>query len=265
MSRGVCACRVDPIQTCRIRRAAGRDVPNKLGAEGVRQSPGVYCAVVAKAISCLLEPTLSHVLPSIERGVGELPFPLPAGAVDRLDRFIAELLRWNRAYNLTAIREANQMVVQHLLDSLVVLPQISGPVADVGSGAGLPGLAWAIAQPDLAVTSIESVGKKVRFQRHLCRELGLGNVSVEQARVEHFQSDTRFATVTCRAFTSLQRFVDLTRHLIAPGGRWVAMKGQVPHEELKALDTSVTVDTILPLTVPGLDAERCAVILREAA
>ncbi len=88
---------------------------------------------------------------------------------------------------------------------------------------------------------------------------------MEPPRVDHLQSDTRFATVTCRAFTSLQRFVDLTRHLIAPGGRWVAMKGQVPHEELKALDTSVTVDTILPLTVPGLDAERCAVILREAA
>lgn len=210
------------------------------------------------------ESALSSLESQIERGLAALSFTAEPRTVERFALYLSELTRWNRSFNLTAVRDPAQMVTHHLLDSLVVLPHARGPVADVGSGAGLPGLAWAIARPELAITSVESVGKKVRFQRHVCRQLDLSNVTIEQARVEHFQSDTRFATVTCRAFTSLQRFVDLTRHLLAPGGRWVAMKGQVPDEELKALDNSVNVESILPLTVPGLDAERCVVILSEA-
>lgn len=201
---------------------------------------------------------------AITRGAQQMDCPLSKDDALRLSRLVEELARWNRAYNLTAVRDPAQMVVSHILDSLSVMPYLSGPVADIGSGAGLPGLVAAILQPSWSVASVESIGKKVLFQRHVCRELGLENVTVVDERVEHFQSETRFATVTCRAFTSLERFVDLTRHLLAPGGRWVAMKGQVPDEELKALDSRVNVETILPLTVPGLEAERCVVILSEA-
>ena len=201
---------------------------------------------------------------TIARGALQMDCPLDDRQAQQLSRLVEELARWNRAYNLTAVRDPAQMVVTHILDSLSVMPHLRGPVADIGSGAGLPGLVAAILRPDWSVLSVESVGKKARFQRHVCRELGLERVTVAEQRVEHFQSETRFATVTCRAFTRLDRFVDLTRHLLAPGGRWVAMKGQVPDEELKALDSRVTVETIVPLTVPGLAAECCAVILSEA-
>ena len=135
---------------------------------------------------------------------------------------------------------------------------------DVGAGAGLPGVVLAIADPTLAVTSVEAVDKKARFQRHIKRLLALDNLTVVSDRVEHFQSPAGFATVTCRAFASLADFTRLTRHLLAADGRWVAMKGRPPDDELKGLDADVTRSEIIPLQVPGLDAERCLVVLEPA-
>lgn len=189
---------------------------------------------------------------------------LDDAATDALLAYRDELVRWNRAYNLTAIRDPQAMVVAHLADSLSVLPHVRGPVLDVGSGAGLPGVVLAIARPGLAVTSVETVDKKARFQRHIKRLLQLDKLTVVSERVEHFQSPAGFATVTCRAFASLADFTRLTRHLLAADGRWVAMKGKAPDDELKGLTADVTVTEILPVQVPGLDAERCLVVMEPA-
>ncbi|MBR9812550.1 16S rRNA (guanine(527)-N(7))-methyltransferase RsmG [bacterium] len=193
-----------------------------------------------------------------------LALQLPDDTIARLLQFRDELAKWNRTYNLTAIRDPNAMLTAHLADSLALLPHVRGPLLDVGSGAGLPGLLLAIVQPELAVTSVEAVDKKARFQRHIKRLLALDNATVAAERVEHFQSSAGFATVTCRAFASLADFTRQTRHLLAADGRWLAMKGRPPDDEIKGLDTDVTVSEIIPLQVPGLDAERCVVVMELA-
>lgn len=194
-----------------------------------------------------------------------LGLTLPAETLARLLQYRDELAKWNRTYNLTAIRDPGAMLIAHLVDSLSLLPHVRGPVLDVGSGGGLPGVLLAIAQPGLAVTSVEAVDKKARFQRHIKRLLALDALTVEQQRVEHFQSSAGFATVTCRAFASLADFTRLTRHLLAADGRWLAMKGKRPDDEINELDADVTVSQVIPLTVPGLDAERCLVVMEKAA
>lgn len=193
-----------------------------------------------------------------------LGLTLPAETLARLLQYRDELAKWNRTYNLTAIRDPGAMLTAHLADSLSLLPHVRGPMLDVGSGGGLPGVLLAIAQPGLAVTSVEAVDKKARFQRHIKRLLTLDALTVEQQRVEHFQSSAGFATVTCRAFASLADFTRQTRHLLAADGRWLAMKGKRPDDEINELDADVTVSQVIPLTVPGLDAERCLVVMQEA-
>ena len=190
-----------------------------------------------------------------------LGLDLPRETLARVLQYRNELAKWNRTYNLTAIRDPQAMLTAHLADSLSVLPHVRGPVLDVGSGAGLPGVLLAIVQPELAVTSVEAVDKKARFQRHIKRLLGLDNLTVAAERVEHFQSSAGFATVTCRAFASLADFCRHTRHLLADDGRWLAMKGKQPDDEIKELDANVTVSQVIPLQVPGLDAERCLVVM----
>lgn len=197
----------------------------------------------------------------LQRAAEQLQVSLNDAAATRLLQYRDELAKWNRTYNLTAIRDPAAMVAGHLLDSLSVRRHVRGPVLDVGAGAGLPGVVLAIADPTLAVTSVEAVDKKARFQRHIKRLLALDNLTVVSERVEHFQSPAGFATVTCRAFASLADFTRLTRHLLAADGRWVAMKGRPPDDELKGLDADVTRSEIIPLQVPGLDAERCLVCL----
>lgn len=201
----------------------------------------------------------------IARGAAALGLDVSADAVAQLARYVDELAHWNRTYNLTSVRDPAAMIATHMLDSLSVLPHVRGPVADIGSGAGLPGLVLAIVDPALSVTSVESVGKKARFQRHVARTLGLDNVTVVDQRVQHFQSDEGFATVVCRAYTSLSRFCASTRHLLAPRGRWLAMKGHVPTDEIQGLDDTVQVESMIELSVPGIDAARCLVVLEAAS
>lgn len=200
-------------------------------------------------------------------GIAALRVSLPAGAEGKLVAYLALLAKWNKVYNLTAVRDSDEMVTHHLLDSLAVLPEIekSAPagrpfaLADIGSGAGLPGLVLAIAHPDWMVASVETVDKKAAFQRQVAIELGLVNVSIHCQRVE--QLETRFDAVISRAFASLADFVRLAGHLADT--LW-AMKGSHPADEIAALPASWRVAASHDLKVPGLNAERCLLQLEKS-
>ncbi len=167
---------------------------------------------------------------------------------------LKQLLRWNRAYNLTAITDPEAILSRHLLDSLSPVPFLQGEhIADVGTGGGFPGLVLALALPDKRFALIDSHGKKLRFVRQMVHELELKNVSVHHARVQAL--DLRVDAVVCRAFATLPDIVDWCAHL-APGGQLLAMKGKYPKEELAALPQRVTVREIRPIHVPGLTADR---------
>jgi 16S rRNA (guanine527-N7)-methyltransferase len=172
----------------------------------------------------------------------------------------AELIKWNSAYNLTAVRDPLQMVTRHLLDSLTVLPLVRGRVLDVGAGAGLPSLVLAIAEPTLAVTALDSNGKKARFMRHAARTIGLANVEVVEGRVETYQPAAAFDSIVSRAFASLADFFTQTTHLLAPGGQWVAMKGKLDAGELAAIPATIELRETHRLHVPGLNEDRHAVV-----
>ncbi|MCU0810061.1 MAG: 16S rRNA (guanine(527)-N(7))-methyltransferase RsmG [Thiobacillaceae bacterium] len=195
-------------------------------------------------------------------GVAALGLTLPAGAEAKLLAYLALLDKWNRVYNLTAVREAERMVSHHLLDSLAAVPYFQGEtVLDVGSGGGLPGIPLAIARPGLQVTLIDSIAKKTAFLLQAKAELGLDNVNVATSRVEDYRPDRGFDVITSRAFSDLKEFVTLTRHLLGPGGCWLAMKGLYPNEEIALLPPGVKVRADHALAVPGLDATRHLIVL----
>jgi len=175
--------------------------------------------------------------------------------------YLALLGKWNRTYNLTAIHEPGRMLTHHLLDSLAVLPYVgSGPLLDVGSGAGLPGIPFAIARPDLEVTLIDASQKKCGFMQQAAIELGLKRVQVVHGRVEDLHPEHRFQQIVSRAFSELREFVRLTGHLLADGGEWLAMKGVFPESEITQLhDCKLKRD--IPLHVPGLNAERHLIVM----
>ncbi len=198
---------------------------------------------------------------ALASGLAALDITLPAEAQQKLLAFRDLLLKWNKTYNLTALRDPAQAISHHLLDSLAILPHVgAGNLLDVGSGGGLPGIPLAISRPELAVSMVDTVQKKTTFLQQAVIELGLKNVTVHHARVEEMQG--QYAQISSRAFAELGLFVSLTRHLQAPGGRWLAMKGVRPDDELKALPADITVEAIIPLSVPGLDAERHLIILK---
>lgn len=202
----------------------------------------------------------------LDRGLAELGLDLPPDARTRLLAFAALLGKWNRVYNLTAIRSPAQAITHHLLDSLSVLPHLGGirRLADIGSGGGLPGIVLAIARPDLQISSIETVGKKASFQQQAKIELDLTNFTPIHARVEDVVPEEPYDAVISRAFSEIADFVRLTRHLLGPGGRFLAMKGVYPRDELASLSDDVRIIDTCPLTVPGLDAERHLIILERA-
>lgn len=202
----------------------------------------------------------------LDRGLAGLGLDLPPDARTRLLAFAALLGKWNRVYNLTAIRSPAQAITHHLLDSLSVLPHLGGirRLADIGSGGGLPGIVLAIARPDLQISSIETVGKKASFQQQAKIELDLTNFTPIHARVEDVVPEEPYDAVISRAFSEIADFVRLTRHLLGPGGRFLAMKGVYPRDELASLSDDVRIIDTCPLTVPGLDAERHLIILERA-
>lgn len=216
----------------------------------------------------------STLTSGLSEGLVALGLDIPAGAQHKLIAYLEMLQKWNRTYNLTAIRRPADMLVQHLLDSLAVLNlknklihrsvQLPGQnlrVADVGSGAGLPGIPWAIAEREWQVTSIESVEKKAAFQRQVKIELDLSNLEVLAARVENIEGRT-FDLVVSRAFSSLVDFVASAGHLVSPLGSLCAMKGVKPDHEMRDLPADWVVSSVDEVRVPGLDAQRHVLTIR---
>ena len=198
-------------------------------------------------------------------GIAALGVELPEGAEAKLVAYLELLAKWNRVYNLTAVRDTDRMVSHHLLDSLAAVPYFpQGAVLDVGSGGGLPGIPLAIVRPAQAVTLIDSIAKKTAFLLQAKAELGLANLQVVTGRVETLAAGP-YDVITSRAFSDLKEFVTLTRHLLKPGGRWLAMKGLYPHEEIAALPQDVKVSADHALAVPGLDAARHLIVLERVA
>lgn len=178
-----------------------------------------------------------------------------------LHTYLELLIKWNRAYNLTALHLPEDMVIKHILDSLLVLPWIKGQtLLDVGTGPGLPGIPLALAKPDCMVTLLDSNGKKTRFLKEVVRVLAITNVEVIQSRVETYRKTSGFDTVTSRAFSTLKNMVDSTTHLINDGGIWLAMKGRYPQEELEALKMPFRVETY---QLDGNESQRCCIIIEK--
>lgn len=197
-------------------------------------------------------------------GLEGLNLDLDAAMQRRLLEYVALLHKWNRVHNLTAVREPQKMLYQHVLDSLAVLPHLAAAksLADVGSGAGLPGIPLALARPDLAVTLIDSSHKKAAFLRQACALLPLPNAAVVCARAEGWRPAEKFDAVISRAFSDLAEFVQLAGHLCAPGGVLLAMKGVYPYDELAQLPPQAWTARVVPLHVPGLEAQRHLIIIR---
>lgn len=204
----------------------------------------------------------------LAQGLATLGLHLSAAQQGQLLEHLNLLAKWSKVYNLTAVREPAAMLRLHLLDSLAALPALrrhtggqAARVLDVGSGGGLPGVAWAIAAPELNITCVDAVAKKARFVTQVAAELGLANLRGEHARIEQFQA-VSFPVITSRAFASLADFTQLTRHLLAADGVWLALKGQRPDDEIAALPQDIDMFHVEPLHVPGLDAQRCLVWMR---
>jgi 16S rRNA (guanine527-N7)-methyltransferase len=199
-------------------------------------------------------------------GLAAMGLPLPLEAQARLIAFVHLIEKWNRVHNLTAVREPEQMVALHLLDSLSVLPHLIGKktLLDVGTGAGLPGIPLAIARPDLQVTLLDSSHKKIAFLQHTKTELALTNCEIVCERVEAWKPGRQFDAVVSRAFSELCDFVTQAGHLVAPAGEMLAMKGVHPFEEIAKLPKTHRVENVYELKVPSLDAKRHLVLMKAA-
>jgi 16S rRNA (guanine527-N7)-methyltransferase len=193
----------------------------------------------------------------LESGLTALNLPHTAEQIDQLLAFIKLIAKWNKAYNLTAVRNNEDMARLHILDSLAIFPHIEGKrVIDIGTGAGLPGIPLAIFMPEVEFMLLDSNAKKTRFVQQVILELKLKNVSVLHSRVEDYQPELGFDTVTMRAFASLPDIMKLTAHLLDAHGILLAMKGQIPEAELADINADVT---LIPIHVPEVEAERCLV------
>jgi 16S rRNA (guanine527-N7)-methyltransferase len=196
-------------------------------------------------------------------GLEALQLRLTEDQIAQLLNFIKLIEKWNKAYNLTAIRNREDMVSLHLLDSLAVAPYITGQrIIDIGTGAGLPGIPLAIIMPETVFTLLDSNAKKTRFVQQVILELKLKNVSVFHRRVEDFHPEQPFDEIITRAFTSLSDMIQLTRHLLDKDGALLAMKGKILEAELALISAK---HTVIPIFVPGIDAERCLIKIESLA
>lgn len=202
----------------------------------------------------------------LAEGLAAMRIALDAAAQVKLVAYLRLIEKWNKVYNLTAVREPEQMVVLHLLDSLALLPHVAsaGTLLDVGTGAGLPGIPLAIARPDLAVTLLDASHKKAAFLRQAKAELVLANVEVVCERVEKWHPAASFDIVVSRAFAELAEFVDQAKHLVGRNGAMLAMKGVHPYEEIAKIPPTHRVENIFELRVPTLGAQRHLVLLKAA-
>ena len=210
---------------------------------------------------------MSDALTVLKSGAAELGLSLSDAQFEQLLGYLALIQKWNKVYNLTAVRDPQEMLTHHLLDSLTAVNPLvrhtggrAARVLDVGSGGGLPGIVLAICRPELDVSCVDTVGKKAAFIQQVAASLKLPNLRGLHARVESLAGP--FDVVCCRAFASLPDFVTWSRAALAEQGVWMAMKGKHPQTEIDALPAGVRVFHVEPLTVPGLDAERCMVWMR---
>lgn len=206
---------------------------------------------------------LAHVL---KNGVEKLDLGLNEAQQEKLLDYLALLNKWNKVYNLTAVRDPMEMMTLHVLDSLAAVPAFKDAqnVLDVGAGGGLPGVVLAIARPDMKVSMIDIVHKKTAFLNQVKAELELGNVTVYTKKVQELQVKTPYDVITSRAFADLSDFVNWSGHLLAEGGRFIALKGTAPAEERERLPVPWKVNELQPLQVPGLDAQRHLVFIGRA-
>jgi 16S rRNA (guanine527-N7)-methyltransferase len=210
---------------------------------------------------------MSDALTVLKAGVAELGLSLGEAQLEHLLGYLALIQKWNKVYNLTAVRDPQEMLTHHLLDSLTAVAPLvrhtggqPAKVLDVGSGGGLPGIVLAICRPELDVSCVDTVGKKAAFIQQVAASLKLPNLHGIHARVETLNGP--FDIICCRAFASLPDFVNWSRGALAGQGVWMAMKGKHPQDEIEGLPADVQVFHVEPLTVPGLDVERCMVWMR---
>ena len=206
------------------------------------------------------------------RAAAQLGLPLEAATADKLLGYLALMQRWNKVYNLSALRDPAEILTHHLLDCLAVLPSLRRHaqgralrILDVGSGGGLPGVVLAIMQPDWSITCVDAVAKKASFVRQVAGDLGLPNLRAVHARVEAMPAAAVFDLVVSRAFASLVDFTNWSRERLAPSGVWLAMKGRAPDDEAAALPADVSMFHVEPLRVPRLEAHRCLVWLKRSS
>jgi 16S rRNA (guanine527-N7)-methyltransferase len=205
---------------------------------------------------------LNHLTRTLKDGATAMGLTLSDAQLDKLMAYQALLAKWNKVYNLTALRDPAQMVTHHLLDSLSAMTAFAGAqrVLDVGAGGGLPGIVLAIwaaqAQPQMKITLVDTVQKKTAFLNQVKAQLQLGNVAVVHARVEQLPIEQQYDVITSRAFAELKDFVTWSNHLLQQGGKYIALKGVLPQEEIDRLPPGWAVQQVQPLQVPGLDAER---------
>ncbi|GLR64843.1 16S rRNA (guanine(527)-N(7))-methyltransferase RsmG [Marinospirillum insulare] len=198
----------------------------------------------------------------LRSGLKEMQIDASELQLSQLLSYLQLLIKWNKAYNLTAVRDPIEMIYRHLLDSLSILPYVqAGELTDVGSGAGLPGIPLAIMKPDLQVLSLDSNGKKTRFQFQVKATLNLTNFDVQQVRAEALQLSTRSKQLVSRAFASLKDFVNLTKPLAAKDARWLAMKGLYPEDELAELPEGYICEQEHLLQVPREEGQRHLLVL----
>ncbi len=203
------------------------------------------------------------MLNKLSRLLDNAGITLPENQKQQLVGYVELLHKWNKAYNLTSVRDPEEMLVRHILDSIVVEPHLQGTrFIDVGTGPGLPGIPLAIVRPDAHFTLLDSLGKRVRFLRQVQHELGLENIAPVQSRVEAFPAEPGFDGVISRAFASLTDMVNWCHHLPAEKGRFYALKGLRPDDEIAALPEAFSLEEIIRLQVPALDGERHLVIIK---
>ncbi len=213
---------------------------------------------------------MSDVLAALKLGATELGLSQRDVQLEQLQGYLALIRKWNKVYNLTAVRDPQEMLTHHVLDSLTAVAPLlrhtggaAAKVLDVGSGGGLPGIVLAICRPELDISCVDTVGKKAAFIQQVAASLKLPNLRGVHARVESLSGP--FDVICCRAFAALPDFVNWSRGALAPNGVWMAMKGKHPQEEIDALPQGVRVFHVEPLHVPGLDVERCMVWMRPTA
>lgn len=195
--------------------------------------------------------------PRLRAGAQELGVTLTDAQLDRLLAYHALLVKWNKAYNLTSVRDAGDMIDRHLIDSLSILPALDNEaLLDVGTGPGLPGMIIALLKPELPVFLLDSNGKKTRFLNQVKMSLGVSNVTVVHHRLESWAPERQFAQITSRAFATLSDMVTYSRHLLAEDGRFIAMKGLYPHDELEQLPSDIKIIAVSELRVPGTSGAR---------